>query len=197
MQAPSRTTPTPAKTLYRRQLPAPAVAFSSREGRRLFQLAMAEGGTSAYWHLAEQFHTQSEPAYCGLGSLVMALNALAIDPLRKWTGVWRWYSEEMLDCCRPLSVVKERGINFDGMVCLARCNGATVEARHADEPLGSGLTEDEFRQVVIRLCAFTEPEDGVGLRQVLLCNYSRRLMNQTGGKSAADCDGMDKVTCVA
>ena len=44
--------------------------------------------------------TQDEPAFCGLASLSMVLNALAIDPRRPWKGVWRWFNEELLDCCR-------------------------------------------------------------------------------------------------
>jgi hypothetical protein len=39
---------------------------------------------------------EAEPAYCGLTSLVIALNTLAIDPLRIWKGSWRWYTEEFV-----------------------------------------------------------------------------------------------------
>ena len=39
---------------------------------------------------------QDEPAFCGLSTLVVALNTLKIDPGRVWKGVWRWYSEEMV-----------------------------------------------------------------------------------------------------
>jgi glutathione gamma-glutamylcysteinyltransferase len=39
-----------------------------------------------FYRLISYFQTQSEPAYCGLASLSMALNALAIDPGRKWKG---------------------------------------------------------------------------------------------------------------
>jgi hypothetical protein len=35
----------------------------------------------------------------------MVLNALAIDPQRIWKGPWRWFSEELLDCCSPLEVL--------------------------------------------------------------------------------------------
>jgi glutathione gamma-glutamylcysteinyltransferase len=58
------------QTLYRRPLPTDAIAFSSAEGRRVFAAALAAGGLDGYFPLAKQFHTQSEPAYCGLGSLV-------------------------------------------------------------------------------------------------------------------------------
>ena len=92
---------------YRRKLPTPpCVPFSSMEGRQLFAEALANRGMECYWKLAEQFHTQEEPAFCGLGTLVMVLNALSIDPRRQWKGVWRWFSEEMLECCVPLEEVR-------------------------------------------------------------------------------------------
>ncbi|KAL3892690.1 MAG: hypothetical protein SGPRY_014882, partial [Prymnesium sp.] len=47
----------------------------------------------------------AEPAYCGLGTLVNVLNALEVDPGIKSIGSWRWYSEEMLDCCVDLEEV--------------------------------------------------------------------------------------------
>ena len=53
-------------------------------------------GMATFFELAEQFHTQNEPAYCALGTLVMVLNALHVDPGRMWKGPWRWFSEEML-----------------------------------------------------------------------------------------------------
>jgi len=52
------------------------LAFSSPEGRQVFAEALATEGLNGYFRLAEQFHTQSDPAFCGLGSLVVALNAL-------------------------------------------------------------------------------------------------------------------------
>src|SRR2546430_12844658 len=79
------------QTLYRRPLPSDAIAFSSPEGRQIFVEALETEGLNGYFRLAEQFHTQSDPAFCGLGSLVVALNALAIDPERLWKGPWRWF----------------------------------------------------------------------------------------------------------
>ena len=73
-------------TLYRRPLPGDATEFSSASGRQLFAEALVSGGLDGYFTLAEQFHTQAEPQFCGLGSLVVALNALAIDPGRPWKG---------------------------------------------------------------------------------------------------------------
>jgi len=112
------------ETLYRRPLPGDAVAFASTEGQRLFREALADGGLGGYFALAEQYQTQSDPAFCGLGSLVVALNALAIDPGRLWKGPWRWFSEELLDCCVSLEQVRAQGVDLDTLACLARCNGA-------------------------------------------------------------------------
>jgi glutathione gamma-glutamylcysteinyltransferase len=120
-------------TRFLRPLPAEAIAFSSDEGRALFAEALAAGGLGGYFALAEQYHTQSEPAFCGLGSLVVALNALAIDPGRLWKGPWRWYSEELLDCCVSLDRVRDEGIDLDTWACLARCNHATAVVHRPDE----------------------------------------------------------------
>src|SRR5678816_4451058 len=119
-------------TLYRRPLPADATEFSSAAGRQLFAEALASGGLDGYFRLAEQFHTQAEPEFCGLGSLVVALNALGIDPGRLWRGPWRWFSEELLDCCTPLEQVRLEGVSMEELACLARCNGADAEVRHAE-----------------------------------------------------------------
>ncbi|MDB4943286.1 MAG: hypothetical protein JWP97_2820 [Labilithrix sp.] len=155
------------RTLYRRPLPAEAIAFSSVAGRQLFAEALASGGLDGYFPLAEQFHTQSEPAYCGLGSLVVALNALAIDPGRLWKGPWRWFGEELLDCCVPLAVVRERGIALDELACLARCNGAEVTVARAEADDLSGWRE-----------ALGRAARGEG---VLIASYDRAAIGQSGG----------------
>lgn len=121
-----------SQTFHRRPLPTSAIPFSSAEGRRVFSDALVMDGLNGYFPLAEQFHTQSEPTFCGLGSLVVALNALSIDPGRQWKGPWRWYSEELLDCCVPLADVSKRGVDIDEFACLARCNGASVEVFRSD-----------------------------------------------------------------
>lgn len=52
----------------------------------LFIDAVQAGTMEGFYKLISYFQTQSEPAYCGLASLSMVLNALAIDPRRKWKG---------------------------------------------------------------------------------------------------------------
>lgn len=157
---------TMTETQYRRPLPADATEFSSPAGRRLFAEALAAGGLDGYFPLAEQFHTQAEPAFCGLGSLVVALNALAIDPGRSWKGPWRWFSEDLLDCCVSLEEVRRRGLDLDEVTCLARCNGAAVELHR---PETSDLaTWRESLNAAAR-------GDGV-----VIASYNRSDLDQTG-----------------
>src|SRR6185295_3304569 len=117
--------------LYRRPLPAGLIPFGSAEGRGIFREALEAGTMEGWFALSEQFHTQSDPAFCGLGTLVVVLNALEIDPGRVWKGPWRWYGEELLDCCLPLEQVRERGVTLDELACLARCNGANARVARA------------------------------------------------------------------
>ncbi len=153
---------------YRRPLPTSCIAFSSTEGRQLFREALELGGMEGYFALAEQFHTQAEPAFCGLGTMVVVLNALAIDPGRIWRGIWRWYGEEMLDCCQALSAIQETGITLEEFVCISRCNGAKVTAyRYTERSLS------EFRQDVKRI---TSTAHGIHMAAA----YSRKVLGQTG-----------------
>lgn len=153
---------------YRRPLPDALISFSSSLGRDLFREALQAGDMEGYFPLAEQFHTQAEPAFCGLASLVVVLNALAIDPGRLWRGPWRWFSEELLDCCQPLDQVRARGITFDDFACLARCNGARVELRRP----GAASVDDLRRD----LRAASRGAEGPHL----VAAYDRRVLGQTG-----------------
>ncbi|WCJ38289.1 Glutathione gamma-glutamylcysteinyltransferase 1 [Euphorbia peplus] len=154
--------------LYRRLLPCPpAIDFASSEGKELFVEAIHNGTMEGFYRLISYFQTQSEPAYCGLASLSMVLNALAIDPGRKWKGPWRWFDESMLDCCEPLETVKAKGITFGKLVCLAHCAGAKVEAFRTSQS-----TIDDFRKHVIK-CATSDDCH-------LISSYHRGTFKQTG-----------------
>ncbi|KAI7982078.1 Glutathione gamma-glutamylcysteinyltransferase 1 [Camellia lanceoleosa] len=82
----------------------------------------------------------------------MVMNALAIDPGRKWKGPWRWFDESMLDCCEPLEKVKATGISFGKLVCLAHCSGARVEAFRTNQS-----TIDDFRRYMLISKLHREP----------------------------------------
>lgn len=161
----------PPSELYMRDLPNTCIDWSSKEGRDLFREALCLGGLECYFPLAAQFSTQAEPAFCGLGTLAMVLNALNIDPGRVWKGPWRWYHEGMLDCCVPLQVVERRGISIDTFACLARCNGAAASVARTETEGEEGL--DAFREAVINA---TSRQSG----SFLIASYSRAVLGQTG-----------------
>ena len=56
-----------------------------------------------YFLLAPQLLTQDEPAYCGLSSLVMVLNALAVDP-GAWVGVLKTSKQKMRILLQKISL---------------------------------------------------------------------------------------------
>ncbi|KAL8542145.1 hypothetical protein ACS0TY_003124 [Phlomoides rotata] len=120
-----------------------------------------------FFKLISLFQTQSEPAYCGLATLAMVLNALSIDPCRKWKGPWRWFDESMLDWCEPLEKVKVEGISFGKVICLANCAGANVEAFRTNH-----TSIHKFRKYVMA-CSTSD-------NCHLISSYDTRAFKQTG-----------------
>eukprot|EP00511_Aplanochytrium_stocchinoi_P009958 CAMPEP_0204862452 /NCGR_PEP_ID=MMETSP1348-20121228/2526_1 /ASSEMBLY_ACC=CAM_ASM_000700 /TAXON_ID=215587 /ORGANISM="Aplanochytrium stocchinoi, Strain GSBS06" /LENGTH=483 /DNA_ID=CAMNT_0052012403 /DNA_START=188 /DNA_END=1639 /DNA_ORIENTATION=- len=158
-------------SVFRRELPVPPAlgSFTSEAGRRLFAEALSNGTMEVYFALAEQFRTQDEPAYCGMTTLVMVLNTMAIDPGRIWKGPWRWFHEEQLSCCVSLDHVKKEGITIRQFACLAECNGAEAQIRCPDE-----FSLEHFRDDVRQICGRN------GKERTLVVSYSRKLLGQTG-----------------
>ena len=74
--------------LYRRTLPPPSIEFASPEGKKIFTEALHNGTMNGFFKLISYYQTQSDPAFCGLATLSVVLNALAIDPGRKWKGTF-------------------------------------------------------------------------------------------------------------
>jgi len=90
---------------------------------------------------------------------------LIYDRKSRLTGPWRWFDESMLDCCEPLAQIKLEGITFGKVACLARCNGAKVEAFRSDKS-----SVDEFRKRVIS-CSHSEDSH-------VIVSYHRTHLNQ-------------------
>lgn len=65
--------PEPVYSVHRRVLPTSLTAMSSPKGRRYLLESLSDPGTApgCFWSLIEQFVNQSEPAYCGVTTLVM------------------------------------------------------------------------------------------------------------------------------
>lgn len=168
-----------ATEYYMRPLPTGCVAFDSPEGRAHFESALALGGLENFFVLAPQFQTQNEPAFCGLATLAMALNALGIDPGRVWKGVWRWYDESLLGCCKALVDVEKEGIVLEEFVCLARCNGAEVDVVRVEDSVSC----EALRHVVKSTCSRRDV--------VLAASYSRKALGQTGDGHFSPIGGFD------
>ena len=134
--------------------------MASEEGRRLHKEAVVDGSMEIFFRLASAFHTQAEPAFCGLGTLVNVLNALEVDPGTVLMGAWRWYSESMLHCCVDLEEVKLRGLTLDEWACVARCQGLAVDLVRSN-----GASVADFRSAVAKSCSSTS--------QVVCVSYTR------------------------
>ncbi len=163
---PSLTPGSSTTTFYRRPLPPALHSFTSPQGRRLFREALLAGSAEAYFTLSGNFTMQSEPAFCGLGSLAMVLNALSVDPGKRWKGVWRWYSDDMLECARTEDI-KRLGMTFRQFATLARCNGLLVQAKRADQ-----VTRAEFLHDLTSITA--------GSERHMVVSFSRAALSQTG-----------------
>jgi len=152
-------------------LPPALIPFASPEGKQVFREALLDGGMGNYFELAEQFHTQNDPSYCGPGTIVMALNALGLDPRRMWKAPWRWFSEEMLMSCVPIEYVKREGINLDEFACICEANGARAKVVRAD-----AASVDTFRECVEQVTS----QSGPIVDTQLVVSYSRAALGQTG-----------------
>lgn len=190
-------------SFYRRELPATCVALSSRQGQQFFRSAMNHSFTNNFFDLISQFHTQTEPAFCGPSTLVMILNAFSVDPRKKWKGPWRWFEESMLNCCIDLEKIKKTGITFSTFVCLAQCQGLKTQAVY-----GAESTLEEFRNAIKIACGcypencirnncdargtgdFSESstclpcgindEKFIEQQTFLVVSYNRKILQQTG-----------------
>ena len=108
----------------------------------------------------------------------MTLNALGVDPGRRWKGVWRWYDDAMLECCVPLKSFADEGMSFDQFAKLGRCNGAQVTSTRAET-----TDLDTFRNKVKASCLCGDCDDShdhADLDTVLVASYNRAVLGQTG-----------------
>lgn len=177
----------PPMSFYRRPLPDTCTALSSKRGRQYFQSALDAKGLKSFFHLMEQHTTQAEPAYCGICTLTMCLNAMAVDPKQQWNGSpWRWYSESMLNCCMSLDEIKKTGITIKTFNCLAKCQGLSTQVHYAED---SESNENHFRNMVKQACVEDESandddadddDECDKINQILVVSYNRQGLGQTG-----------------
>jgi len=144
--------------------------FGSDEGQRILGECIVAGTAKAYFPLAEQFMTQSDPPFCGPTTIVMVLNSLKIDPKQVWKSPWRWYTEHMLKHCAPLDF--SQGLTMEEFAHLAESNHTDVESFYAGH---RGLDLDSFRQR-IRDSLFGPAASS----SRIVVSFSRPALGQTG-----------------
>ncbi|MBW4553013.1 MAG: phytochelatin synthase family protein [Aphanocapsa sp. GSE-SYN-MK-11-07L] len=148
------------------------INFNSPEGERLLLKSKSK---QDYWPLSIQFMTQNSQAYCGVASMVMVLNALAIPaPADPRYGPHRVFTQEnFFDNQQARSVISPEVVGRQGMTLaqlgqLLASYPVKVQVYHAAE-----TSLEQFRQQVMETLNQTD--------NFLLVNYLRKEINQERG----------------
>lgn len=163
--------PEPKYSVFKRVLPKSLVQLDSKLGRQYLLESLSSSTAESYWALSQHFTNQSDPAYCGVTSLIMVLNSMGVDPQVRWRGGWRFYGSEdtLLDrCCIPKERVQRIGIDMEDFAQLAKCQGLRVQFQHCGEPQGL----QHFRTNVQH--ALSSPSS------ILVVSFGRSKLGQTG-----------------
>ena len=179
--------PKPEFSFKGRILPPNLLAFDSPEGKSRFLYSLKTNHAEAYFPLSQQFLNQMDPAYCGVSTLMLILNALAIDPNVRWRGGWRWYGNESMlleRCCLEEERVRREGITLEQFCGLARCQGVELVLKRPIDGTKTGVSFDRFRQDVINAVKFppptgVEPKASKG-GYFLVASFARSALHQTG-----------------
>ena len=128
-----------------------------------------------YGPLAEQFLTQANLAYCGVASMVMVLNSLAVPaPPAVGYGSYRfWTQENVFELANTRAVlgpevVARQGMTLQQLRALLASHGLQARAIHGDR-----LSQAQFR--LLLRSNLSAPTDR------LLVNYDRQVLGQAGG----------------
>jgi glutathione gamma-glutamylcysteinyltransferase len=180
--------PEPAYSVHMRVLPKSLIALSSPDGRRYLQDALQANTAESYWALTEQFVNQSDPAFCGVTTLLMVLNAMCVDPQIRWRGGWRYYGSEdvLLDrCCLSNERIRRVGVTLEEFRLLGRCHSLSVELKRPSSSSSSSSSSiikerdgiysvDDFRADIRRILTQTQGNP------MLVVSFSRPALGQTG-----------------
>ncbi|UBF23826.1 phytochelatin synthase family protein [Kovacikia minuta CCNUW1] len=153
-------------------LPSNLINFNSREGS---QLLLESNAREDYWPLSIQFVTQNSQSFCGVASMVMVLNSLAIpapqdprySPYRVFTQEDFFNNEQTRKVLSP-DIVMRQGMTLDQLGQLLATHPVDVQVHHAGD-----LTINEFRQRVVE--NLQQPNNFV------LANYLRKAIGEEKG----------------
>jgi glutathione gamma-glutamylcysteinyltransferase len=126
--------PVPAYSVRRRVLPRSLTSLNSPRGQDYLVQALVGKTAASYLPLTLHFANQSDPAFCGITTLLVVLNGMSIDPHTRWKGGWRYFGDEeslLGRCCLSVDHVKAHGITVDEFCRLASCQGLRVRMKRA------------------------------------------------------------------
>ncbi len=153
-------------------LPAHLIGFDSAQGE---ELLLESQSRDDFWTLSTQFVTQINQAYCGVASMVMVLNGLAIPaPAAPQYAPYHVFTQENFfenpTTRQVLSpdVVSRQGITLDQLGQLLASYSVETTVYHAAD-----TTLDEFRQLAA--ANLKQPQN------FILINYLRAEMGQERG----------------
>jgi glutathione gamma-glutamylcysteinyltransferase len=162
--------PEPVYSVHKRVLPDDLIALSSPQGRSMLLHALQNHTAESYWSLMEHFTNQSDPAYCGVTTLLIVLNSMSVDPNIRWRGGWRYYGDEdvLLErCCISHERIRRAGITLQEFARLAKCQGLEVATKQPNT-----ASEDDFRRDVQEILS---SENGI-----IVASFARSVLGQTG-----------------
>lgn len=183
--------PEPTYSVHKRILPTSLTALSSSKGREYLLQCLTQNTAESYWALMEQFVNQSDPAFCGITTLLMVLNAMCIDPNIRWKGGWRFFgSEEVLldHCCLSMERISRVGVTLEEFRMLARCHGLSADLKRpfpVDQQEAQRILKyhhrpaefnsvESFREDIKQI--LTTPNS----KSLLVVSFSRAALQQTG-----------------
>jgi len=200
--------PEPKYSVRRRVLPNAATALNSERGRRYLLEALGNRTAASYIPLSEHYVNQSDPAFCGVTTLLMVLNAFGVDPNIRWRGGWRYFGNEdtlLALCCLTKERVARIGITMEEFKRLATCQGLNVTMKRPPSNVASTSTSEsggtggdscsveDFRNDVRNiLCAADhvpiakesdateEKEPQTSLHGLIVVSFGRAGLGQTG-----------------
>ena len=152
-------------------LPDRLVDLRSPQGASFLNEA---GAREAYLPISVTFETQKTQAYCGVASMVMALNAIGVPaPTSPEYQPYASFTQddvlnEATDAILPRDVLAHKGMTLDQLGRLLALHPVTVDVHHADP---GGL--DAFRQSAR---AYLAAKD-----HYVVVNYLRRALGQERG----------------
>jgi len=154
-------------------IPNGAIALDSDTGE---QLLVGSQSRRDYFPLTHQFLTQDHPAYCGVASMAMVLNALEIPApvaLQGYRSYHFFTQENIFQHHRAIKIltpamVSRQGMTLEEMAQFLQSYSLDVERHH-----GGDINLEQFRALAVE--NLQQPNNFV------LVNYSRKTLHQQGG----------------